>query len=67
MRQDRVGSLKAAIQDGRYQPPPEQVAQAMFSDDIARVDLLRRSHLSKAQDARTATLQELPDISGKPF
>ena len=42
MRQERVQSLKTAIQEGRYQPPPEQVAEAMFSDAIARVDLLRR-------------------------
>jgi flagellar biosynthesis anti-sigma factor FlgM len=42
MRQERVESLKAAIQEGRYQPPPEQVAEAMFSDALARVDLLRR-------------------------
>jgi negative regulator of flagellin synthesis FlgM len=42
MRQERVDSLKAAVQEGRYQPPPEQVADAMFSDAIARADLLRR-------------------------
>jgi len=35
----------------------------MFSGDIARVDLLRRSHLSNAQDARTATLQAAAQIS----
>lgn len=42
LRQDRVESLKSAIQEGRYQPPPEQVANAMFSDPMARMDLLRR-------------------------
>jgi flagellar biosynthesis anti-sigma factor FlgM len=42
MRQERVESLNTAIHEGRYQPPPEQVAEAMFSDVIARVDLLRR-------------------------
>jgi flagellar biosynthesis anti-sigma factor FlgM len=42
LRQERVKSLKTAIQEGRYQPPAEQVANAMFSDAIARVDLLRR-------------------------
>jgi flagellar biosynthesis anti-sigma factor FlgM len=42
LRQERVQTLKAAIQEGRYQPPPEQVAEAMLSDAIARADLLRR-------------------------
>jgi negative regulator of flagellin synthesis FlgM len=42
VRQERVESLKSAIQEGRYQPPPEQVANAMFSDAMARTDLLRR-------------------------
>ena len=41
-RQERVESLKTAVQEGRYQPPPDQVAEAMFSDAIARADLLRR-------------------------
>ena len=42
LRQERVESLKTAIQEGRYQPPAEQVADAMFSDALARIDLLRR-------------------------
>jgi negative regulator of flagellin synthesis FlgM len=42
LRQQRVESLKTAIHEGRYQPPAEQVAEAMFSDALARIDLLRR-------------------------
>ena len=42
MRHERVQVLKTAIQEGRYQPPAEQVAEAMLSDAIARTDLLRR-------------------------
>ncbi len=42
VRQERVESLKNAIQDGRYEPPPERVAEAMLTDALARGDLLRR-------------------------
>jgi flagellar biosynthesis anti-sigma factor FlgM len=42
VRQERVGSLKSAIQDGRYEPPPEHVANAMLTDALTHGDLLRR-------------------------
>jgi flagellar biosynthesis anti-sigma factor FlgM len=42
MRRDRVESLKAAIHEGRYEPPAEQVSNAMLSDALARSDLFRR-------------------------
>lgn len=42
VRHERVQALRTAIQEGRYQPPAEQVAEAMLSDAIARTDLLRR-------------------------
>lgn len=41
-RKDRVQSLKVAIDEGRYNPPTEQVSNAMLSDALARTDLLRR-------------------------
>jgi flagellar biosynthesis anti-sigma factor FlgM len=42
MRKERVAPLKAAVEEGRYEPPAEQVSSAMLSDALARSDLLRR-------------------------
>jgi flagellar biosynthesis anti-sigma factor FlgM len=42
MRKERLESLKGAIQEGRYEPPAEQVSNAMLTDALARTELLRR-------------------------
>lgn len=42
VRNERVESLRAAIRDGRYQPPTEHVSHAMLLDALARTELMRR-------------------------
>lgn len=42
IRKDRVESFKTALQEGRYEPQPEQVSSAMLADALTRADLLRR-------------------------